>query len=307
MEIGEEHTTGFRGARSTVSKGTSAAGKVKSAAAKGKALGGKPVLSIAILFLLGLLIGSLALVNPSIPGMIPIPKAILLLSATFSLSIGIFLVVRIGRRPDGERNFWRELGVISLAGLVVAVGMILAHILLPDLVGSGSDAFVWSIVPATLVILLPLLLVWSFRAAVTFEARRYELWYYPKNYREQQHTWNRDRIVIANFHFKRKENEDIITTVNVKLPEDAELGELAYLFIKDYNENKFPNSPITGLHDDDGVVGWLFRKPRYLLRKQRKWTWTEDILDPRLTIAENRITRDCDVHFVRVYQENQVA
>lgn len=301
----EGQGSGLGDARTAASKGMSGAGKAKAAGAKGQALGGKTFIVLLVLFLLGALMGSLALIDPYMPSIINIPRAVLIISALGSLGIGIHLARRFTRRSDDERHFWSELGLATAGALAVSCGIALMHLLLPGLLEWGSDAFTWVVAPTAVAVLLPVLFIWAFRAAVEFEPRRYELWYYPKNYREQQHTWNRERIVIANFHFKRNEQEDILTTVSVKLPDDAELGELAYLFIKDYNENRFPNSPITALSNEDGSVGWLFRKPRYLLHKQRKWPWSEDILDPRLTIAQNKITRDCDVFFERVFQQNQ--
>lgn len=305
-----DQDNGFREAQGTASKGVGAAGKAKGAAAKGQAVGGKLFVPLLVILLIGVALGAMSLIDPFAPGAIHIPRVMLVVSALGSLAIGIHLAYRHGRIADDERRFWPELGVVALATLALGIGMALAHAFLPGLLNGllktrGSDVFTWVIAPTAVALLLPTLLVWAFRAAMAFEPRRYELWHYPKNYREQQHTWNRDRIVIANFHFKRKEQEDITTTVNVKLPEDAELGELAYLFIKDYNENRFPNTPITSLRNDDGSLGWVFRKPRYVLRKQRKWTWKEDVLDPRLTIAQNGITRDSDVYFQRVFQENQ--
>ncbi len=303
----EEQGSGLREARSGASKGLSGANKAKAAASKGHAIGGKLFLLLVVLFLLGALLGGLSLLDPYMSSSFNIPRAVLIISALGSLSIGTYLANRFSSRPEDERHFWGELGLASLSALAVSCGMALMHLLLPEFLDMGSSAFAWSVAPTAVAVLLPILLIWAFRAAMEFEPRRYELWYYPKNYREQQHSWNRDRIVIANFHFKRKQQEDILTTVNVKLPEDAELGELAYLFIKDYNENRFPNNPITGLRNDDGSVGWLFRKPRYVLQKQRKWPWTEDILDPKKTIAQNNITRDCDVFFERVFQEPEQA
>jgi len=299
----EGNDPGYGTARASASKGASAAGKAKGALGKGKALGGKTFLLALIVLVIGIVFGALSLLDPFAPGNINIPKAVLFVSALASLIVGIQISAKAAQLPEEYRHFWTELGKALIAAIAFGLGLIIGHYFLPGLFTDlGSSAFTWVVAPVCVLVLLPTLLSWAFRAAMQFEPERYELWNYPKNYREQQQTWNRDLIVIANFHFKRKENEDIFTTVNVKLPEDAELGELVYLFIKDYNENRYPNAPITELRQDDGSVGWNFRRPKYLLRKQRKFQWAEDILDPKLTIAQNKITRDCDVFFDRIHQ-----
>lgn len=298
---------GFAQARGTASKGLSGASKAQAASKKLRAFGGKDALLLALFLVIGLVCGTLALLDPFAPAMLHVPRAMLFITGLVSLLIGIWTSYWLAGLFADDRRFWPEFGLALLSAIVFGTGVLLGHLTLPGLFNMGSTYFMW-IVPATCVmVLLPLLLQWAFHAAIVFEPRRYELWIFPKNYREQQHTWSRERIVIANFHFKRKEQEDIVTTVNVKLPEDAELGELVYLFIKDYNENRFPNTPITGLRLDDGSLGWLFRKPRYLLRKQRKWAIAQDMLDPKLTIAQNGITRDSDIYFERIFQESTEA
>lgn len=290
--------SGLGSSRAAASQGLSGAAKTQGA------LGRKLFRFLVILFILGVLLGSLSLLDPLMSDADQFSKAMFLISALGSLAIGIHFANRSAKLRDDQNTLWSEMAVSALATLAVGLGLVLAHFLFPMVFDQGSSVFVWVIAPAAIAVMFPTLLVWAFKAALELEPRKYAIWYYPKNYREQQHTWNREQIVIANFHFKRKEQEDITTTVNVKLPEDAEFGELTYLFIKDYNENRFPNSPITGLHNDHGTLGWIFRKPRYLLRKQRKWAWTVDILDPKLTIAENKVTRDSDIYFERVFEEN---
>lgn len=299
---------GIAQARGAASKGLSGAAKAQSTARKAQAVGGKEVLLLVLCVLIGLVCGALSLLDPFAESAISIPHAMLFISGLVALLLGIWVSAWLGTRFEGDRRFWTEFSIAVLVSLCLGAGLAIDHFFLPGIVGREDPTyFGWVVAPSCVMVLLPLLLLWAFHAAISFEPKRYPLWVYPKNYREQQHAWSRDRIVIANFHFKRKEQEDIITTVNVKLPEDAELGELAYLFIKDYNENRFPNAPITGLRLDDGSLGWVFRKPRYLLRKQRRLAWTQDMLDPKMTIAQNRITRDSDVYFERVFQETGEA
>lgn len=299
--------TGLAQATGALGKAKGVAGKTKGAVGKGQAAGKKLFWPLAATFLSGMLLGALSLIDPFNPDGINMAKVILGASTVGALVAGVYWAFRYLQSEEGGRSFWREFGVTALAALALGLGMVLAHLLLPELFGMGSSALAWVICPASIGVLLPMLLDWVFRAAIEFEPQRYELWHFPLNYRERQHAWNRDRIVIANFHFKRDEREGISTSVSVKLPEDAQLGELVYLFIKDYNENRFPNTPILDLTRPDGGLGWIFRKPRQILIGGRKWSWSSHILDPQLTIAENKITRDSDVIFERVFEGKQAS
>lgn len=289
------------GIRSTAAKGMSGASKAGTVGKKAYAWGGKFLLHAALYLVLGILLGALSLIDTLRPNGAFTPTVLLSITAVVCLVLGIFHTNWVTGRGEGQRQFWPELGMVLVVALALALGILVGH-LSPPLFDLGVGVFAWNAAAASGMLMMPMLLWWTFGAGLAYEPRRYELWFYPKHYREQQPTWNKDRVMIANLHFNRKANEDIHTTVNARLPEEALLGELIYLFIKDYNENRFPNDPIKDLRRDDGSLGWLFVRKRFVFTKQRRWAWSTKVLDPALTVFQNGISRDADVYLERVIE-----
>jgi hypothetical protein len=86
--------------------------------------------------------------------------------------------------------------------------------------------------------------------------------------------------VIA-FEICKKETDKAPSNFRAKGPDTMKLGDLYYHFINDYNEFQ-SETPIQFADSDHSPYGWGFRvKP--------KWYQLQRILDPELTIRENRI------------------
>lgn len=234
-------------------------------------------------------------------------RALALASTIGALLAGLVLVRRFTRQADKNRNAWAEIGICAIVAMLYALVWVVVLSIIPHLLIDAGSLPTWIIAMSASAALVPVLLMWAFRFAVDFEPRRYRPWYFPATRHEPEQAWDPKKSVNVNLHFSKAVNEGPATTVNVKLPQDGALGELAYLFIRDYNENRYPEAPIGDLQQPDGRLGWIFRKPRYLFPKQRKWAWKQEILDPALTIAENKIGRDHDVFFDRVVQDKAGA
>jgi len=272
----------------------------KAAQSKAAKFDRKLVLHMLVFLLLGLVLGTLAFVEFFGAHDRSVPKLVFVATTLLSIPLGMLHEAWLVRRAEGDRVPGPELLITAITMLFLGLGIFLGHWLFPKVGGGGEPAFAWIIALGALGMLLPHLLLNAYEAAYAFQARQYLLWYFPENHKEREPQWDKDRIVIANLHFRRKEHEPLITTVNARLPLDAALGELVYLFIKDYNENRFPGSPIESLHYADGSLGWLFHTRRFLLPKTRKLAFSTRVLDPSLTIAENGIGRNADIYFARV-------
>lgn len=273
----------------------------KAAQAKTAKLDKKLVLHMLLYTLLGLLLGCMALKSFFGGQGGSIPKMVFLFTATLCIPVGMLHEAWLSKRSEGVRSAGPELLITFMTMLFTGIGIFLGHWLIPKFFGAaGQSVFAFILSTASVGVLIPHLVLMAFEAAHAFEPRRYDLWQFPVDRREREPIWDKDRIVIANLHFKRKEREPLVTTVNARLPLEASLGELVFLFVKDYNENRFPGSPIEELHYSDGSLGWLFHTRRFLLPKSRKLAFSTRVLDPSLTIADNRIGRDADIFFERV-------
>lgn len=273
----------------------------KAAQARTAKLDRKLILHMLLYLAFGLVLGCLAFVDFFGKHEGSMPRLVFVITALLCLPVGMLHEAWLLKRSEGDRSVGPELLISFITMLFVGLGIFLGHWLFPAIPGAGGHpAFAWIIALASLGVLLPHLVLLAYEAAFAFEPRYYQLWHFPVDQREREPQWDKDRIVIANLHFKRKEYEPLVTTVNARLPLDAALGELVHLFVKDYNENRFPGTPIEELHYPDGSLGWIFRTRRFLLPKSRKLAFSTRVLDPALTIADNRLGRDADIFFERV-------
>ncbi len=65
-------------------------------------------------------------------------------------------------------------------------------------------------------------------------------------------------MVYANLIFNLKSTDDRHKRIEVRLPTEANFGEMIYLFINDFNENKQPDDPIRDLRIETviGIYDW---------------------------------------------------
>ncbi|MCA1750815.1 MAG: TssN family type VI secretion system protein [Cryomorphaceae bacterium] len=295
-------------AKSTFAQSKGVQSKAKSKFARGKAVKAKSarfdkatVKHLLIFLVVGLVLGCTVFIPFfSYPGL-PLAKYTYLGLSVLGILIGTWSHRRAGSKIEwySDTKFisrvWTALGVF----VSVFLGMLIIYTCISMFTGLAEISLSLSLLMASapLTSLIPLFFSESFERAASIEPKEYSLWMYPENYIEKQPTWNRERIVFANLHFKRNPNENLITTVKVKLPKEALLGELVYLFIRDYNENRSPEKPIVGIGAKDGVEGWLFRtnnKGMRALFKKRRY------VDTDITIEDNRIEEDQDLFFERV-------
>lgn len=294
-----------------------AQGKAMQAGAKSKFSQGKAVTAKAakfnkavakhllVFFLVGLLFGATALLPFFAHPGVPLAAYTYAGLAVLSLLVGSWSMSRAAKKIDWyeDQTFmpkcWLSLGVFVVLFLGILMVYLLLSAFVPFVEVPFSMSLLFALAPITVVV--PLLARESFQRAADIAPKEYSLWVYPENYIEKQPTWNRDRIVFANLHFKRNERENLITTVKVKLPKEALLGELVYLFMRDYNENRSPDNPIQQVTAKEGVDGWLFKTNnkgiKALFKKKR-------IVNVDLTIEENKIEEDQDLFFERVLSTN---
>lgn len=283
-----------KSAKSKFSRGKAVSAK---AASFNKAVG----IHLLVFWLVGLILGcTVFLPFFSLPGY-PLASYTYAGIALLSIFIGVWSQKRASKKIDWYTGvgflpkFWLTLGVFG----VLFLGITLLYSCISYFTGLAEVplAITALIASASMTCLIPLLFRTGFERAMAIEPKHYRLWEYPENYIERQPTWNRERIVFANLHFKRKESENLVTTVKVKLPKEAIVGELIYLFMRDFNENRSPDNPIQQLSAREGVQGWMFKVNntglRALFKKKR-------LVDTDSTIEENNIEEDQHLYFERL-------
>lgn len=295
-------------AKSSFAQSKAVQSKAKSKFARGKAVQAKvarfdkaTVKHLLIFLAVGLGLGCTVFIPFfSFPEM-PLAKYTYIALAVTGVLVGLWSHKRAGRKIEWytdtkfSSRVWTALGVY----FALFLGIFIIYVCISMLTDLAEVSLVLSLLMASAPVtsLIPLFFSESFERAWAIEPKEYSLWMYPENYIEKQPTWNKERIVFANLHFKRNPNENLVTTVKVKLPKEALLGELVYLFIRDYNENRSPENPIVRIAAKDGVDGWLFKTNNRgiaALFKKRRYVDTDN------TIEENRIEEDQDLFFERV-------
>ncbi len=306
------------GARSgyAESQGVKRTGKAKFG--QGKALKGKAakldkpvVMHFLLFFLWGLLLG----LTIFIPFYTNGPYSTLKLIFTVFFGLGLFfgnwnrnrMMKKIDWAPTAALfpKFLLTLAVY----IALFLGILLMFSLLPMLPGGFTSETTLPIslliAASPISIFVPLLIHETFDRALEIEPKKYKIWAFPQNYIEKQPTWNHERLVYSNLNFRRKENENHVTTIKAKLPKEANLGELVYLFIRDYNDNKSPDAPIRQLTESEGTHGWLFRKYNKEHKGVKKlWTKESVFLDPELSIEDNKVEEDCHIYFERIQNQD---
>ncbi len=261
---------------------------------------------LLIFLAMGLLLGCSVFVPFfSHPGL-PLAKISYASLGVIGLLLGIWSHKRAAKKIDWyegvpfSSRFWLALGTF----VAVYLGMLILYLCISLLtpLAELSIGMSFLLASAPLPLILPIFVEEAFDRATFIAPKAYELWMYPENYVEKQPSWNPERIVFANLHFKRDEQERSVTTVKVKLPKEAVLGELIYLFMRDYNENRSPDRPIRQLTFKEGVEGWMFKTNnkgfKAIFKRKR-------LLDTNLSIEENRIEKDQDLFFERVIKPEE--
>ena len=129
---------------------------------------------------------------------------------------------------------------------------------------------------------IPMLVNYTFEAAYNIPASIFPLWQYPLNNAiELPDEKPNEKLLVIAFEICKRTTDKTKTNFRAKGPETMKLGDLFYHFINDYNEFQ-SETPIQYTDNDYSPHEWGFRvKP--------KWYQPQRILDPELSIRENRV------------------
>lgn len=129
---------------------------------------------------------------------------------------------------------------------------------------------------------IPVTVYYTFEAALNIPKSDFPKWQYPLHHAidlPDEHAG--EKILVIAFEFSKNSAVKAKTNFRAKGPETMKLGDLFYHFINDYND--FQNeTPIEYTETEYNAQTWGFHlKPR--------WYQPHRILDPELTVRENKI------------------
>ena len=132
---------------------------------------------------------------------------------------------------------------------------------------------------------IPVLVVYSFESAYNIPLPVFATWQYPIHAPiDLPDERVNEKLVVIAFMIAKGSNDKIKTNFRAKGPENMMLGELYYHFLNDYNE-LHSETTIDYADEDMNAQEWWFRvKP--------KWYQRNRILDPELSMRDNRIKED---------------
>lgn len=141
---------------------------------------------------------------------------------------------------------------------------------------------------------VPVLLLHTFDAAMEIPMPAYKTWQYPEKPIDLPDEKENEHLYVIGFEIPKKVTDHKKTYFRAKAPEDMLLGDLFYHFINDYND-LHSETPIE-YSSGNIVQDWVFRtKP--------KWNTFSKVLDPDLTVNENRIRENTVIICERVEPE----
>lgn len=129
---------------------------------------------------------------------------------------------------------------------------------------------------------IPVTVYYTFEAAYNIPPGQFPLWQYPLHTTiDLPDEKAGEKILVIAFEFAKNSTVKTKTNFRAKGPETMKLGDLFYHFINDYND--FQNeTPIEYTENEYNPHQWGFTiKP--------KWFQQHRVLNPELTVRENRI------------------
>jgi len=144
---------------------------------------------------------------------------------------------------------------------------------------------------------IPVMVLHTFNAAFEIPPASFTTWSYPLSYQIDLPDENpAEKLYVIGFEIAKKNSDVRRTYFRAKAPEGMKLGELYYHFINDYNELQ-SETPIEYATKKPEAYEWWFRiKP--------KWYQQQRVLDPGITIRENRIRENTVIICERINAES---
>ncbi len=198
----------------------------------------------------------------------------------FMLIAGIVHVMLMGIKFGWKNSysFWEKLELtlmIFLLTYILSAGVIYFSPMKPFLILFPT---------AVLIFTFPMLFQSIFDFAMAIPDVEYKKWYYP----QKVEMPDLDKVDFTNSYVltlevRKKDNERSPTLMKFKAPlNNINFGDMFFLYLYEYNE-AHREGPIEYMDGSQKNYGWLF----YI--KPRHWWNSRRVIDPSLTVRENKI------------------
>jgi hypothetical protein len=206
------------------------------------------------------------------------------LSALVFLAFGIFHLLVFHKKyfyPESYNRGAVVIGELLFSFALLFFSIVVFSALIYFVVGNKSYPF-YPMLTCMLAFFVPVSLFYTFEAAYNIPNPVFASWIYPMHGQiELPDERPNEVLVVIAFEIAKKANSPLKTNFRAKGPETMKLGDLYYHFINDYNELHSETTIDFADNHQESYEWWFRQKP--------KWFQYNRILDPDLTLRENKI------------------
>lgn len=212
------------------------------------------------------------------------------------LLLGVAFVHFYDNHIQKDVQKYKVLLQLSVMLVIVVLGGYLFAVLY-NLFNEAKNGYIGA--TSLLSFFLPLVFYWTYAAFIAIPFEIYKVWQYPKGDVDEISFDGLDfnKLMVLELEFSRQPDDTDRLRVKAKAPADITFGDWFRKFIDDYNY-KFPNSTIAYTKDDGDMHGWVFYCKRSFFHRRR-------LLDPGLTIAQNKIEEHVTITSKRVIEHRE--
>lgn len=180
--------------------------------------------------------------------------------------------------------------------LTLGLGLLGAGLLLIAFHFSHYSLFVKIHLTSIIVFLVPFLFYSTYLLFLNIPVKVLRKWHYPVDKHVDDPTDREmDSPLVVGFEFKKRADDETMTTFRAKAPKEMAFGKLFYYFINDYNDRN-PDEKIEFLNEKNIPYNWIFyHKP--------KWFSGIRYIDPEETNAFNFIKENSVIVCKRVIEK----
>ncbi len=245
-----------------------------------KAFVGKGLKPVLYGILAALVFGGLSFLSTMVPAN---EYIIFWIAALVFLAFGIFHILVFHKKyfyPEPHSGGGVVIGEILFSFALLFFCVVIFSALMYFVANNKSYPF-YPMLTCMLAFFVPVSLFYTFQAAYNIPNPVFASWMYPVQQIDLPDEKPNEKLVVIAFEIAKKESSELKTNFRAKGPENMKLGDLYYHFINDYNELHSETTIDFADKRNESYEWWFRLKP--------KWYQSNKILDPELTVKENKI------------------